>query len=77
MHPSTFEYQKPTDRQLDAMVQLRAAADVYARTLIALVPEGPDKTFLLRKLREVAMWANVSITRNPDGSPREEIPWKK
>ena len=24
----------------------------------------------LRKLREVAMWANVAITRQPDGAPR-------
>jgi hypothetical protein len=28
-------------------------------------------TYILRKLREVGMWANVSITRNPDGSPRQ------
>ena len=36
----------------------------------ALIPDGPDKTYMLRKFREVAMWANIAITRNPDGSPR-------
>jgi hypothetical protein len=38
--------------------------------LDAFVPEGPDKTYLMRKLREVAMWANVAVTRQPDGTPR-------
>ena len=70
MHPSTFEYLQPTDVQRRAMEDARAAAHGYARALEALVPDGPDKTYLLRKLREVAMWANVAITRNPDGTPR-------
>jgi hypothetical protein len=34
------------------------------------IPDGPDKTYLVRKLRECAMWANIAITRQPDGSPR-------
>lgn len=36
----------------------------------ALLPDGPDKTYALRKHREVAMWTNIAITRQPDGSPR-------
>ena len=28
------------------------------------------ETYALRKFREVAMWANIAITRNPDGSPK-------
>ena len=36
--------------------------------------EEPDKTYVLRKLREVAMWANVSLTRHADGAPREDQP---
>lgn len=71
MHDSTFQYLKPTEAQQDAMKQARDAADVYSKVLGSVIPDGPDKTYLLRKLREVAMWANIAITRQPDGSPRE------
>jgi hypothetical protein len=71
LHPSTFGYLKPTEAQIIAMGDARAAAHGYARALDALLPEGPDKTYTLRKLREVAMWANVALTRHADGSPRE------
>ena len=70
MHPSTFDYLKPTEKQMADMFDARAAAGGYAQVLEALVPEGPDKTYILRKLREVAMWVNIAITRLPDGSPR-------
>lgn len=70
MHQSMFSYLKPSDPQMDAMERARAAATTYAETLNTLLPEGPDKTYTLRKLREVAMWANVAITREADGSPR-------
>lgn len=52
------------------MEQLRAAAKVYASCLEQLLPEGADKTYTIRKLREVAMWANIAATRQADGSPR-------
>ena len=39
--------------------------------LEALLPDGPDKTFVIRNHRSNAMWANVAITRLPDGTPRE------
>ncbi len=70
MHDGTFEYLKPTDDQLDQMAVVRGHAADFARALEANVPDGPDKTYLMRKFREVAMWANVAITRNQDGSPR-------
>ncbi len=70
MHPSTFNYLQPTAEQIEAMQSVRDAAAVYANALHRFVPEGPDKTYLLRKLREVAMWVNIAITRNADGSPR-------
>lgn len=72
LHESTFDYLKPTDTQLNEMQSVREAAKVYADALEHLVPPGPDKTFILRQLREVAMWVNVAITRNSDGSPRAE-----
>ena len=70
MHPSTFEYLKPTEKQLDDMTTIRAAARKYCEVLEAILPEGPDKTFIIRNHRSNAMWANVSITRHPDGTPR-------
>lgn len=70
LHASTFEYLKPTDEQLAQMSALRAAAKVYAEELDRILPDGPDKTFVLRAHRSNAMWANVAITRQPDGTPR-------
>lgn len=71
MHASTYEYLKPTDDQLAKMARVRAAAKSYSDVIEAELPEGPDKTFMLRNHRSNAMWANVAITRQPDGTPRE------
>lgn len=71
MHPSTYEYLKPTDEQIAKMARLREAAKAYGDTLEKELPEGPDKTFVIRAHRSNAMWVNVSITRLPDGTPRE------
>ena len=70
MHNSTFEYLKPSDGQMTTMGDLRQRASVYAQALDAGLPDGPDKTYILRKFREVAMWVNIAVTRNADGSPR-------
>ena len=70
IHKSTFEYLKPTDDQMNTMGAVREAFMAFTTTIEPWVPDGPDKTYLLRKLRECAMWANIAITRNPDGSPR-------
>ena len=70
MHPTTYEYLKPTDAQMDQMAKHREAAKAYGAALEALLPDGPDKTFVIRAHRSNAMWANVAITRQPDGSPR-------
>lgn len=70
LHPSTFSYLQPTELQKDAMSVVRAGAANYAAVLESELPDGPDKTYTLRKLREVAMWANIAITRHGDGSPR-------
>lgn len=70
MHPSTFEYLKPTEAQIEQMARVRAAAATFAEALAAELPDGPDKTYAIRKHREVSMWANIAITRQPDGSPR-------
>lgn len=71
LHPSTYEYQKPTDYQIEQMAKARVAAKAYSDALEVLLPDGPDKTYVLRKHRENAMWANVAIARMPDGAPRD------
>lgn len=70
MHPSTFEYLKPTEDQIDAMRLVRSVAKEFADILEAMLPDGPDKTCALRNHRTTLMWANVAITRQPDGAPR-------
>lgn len=70
LNPSTFGYLPPTPEQMSLMQQARAAADNYAHALDRILPEGPDKTDVIRQLRTLAMWANVCITRYADGSPR-------
>lgn len=71
MHDSTFGYHKPTVDQFNKGARLRAAASIYCNALEAFMPDGPDKTYAIRKHREVAMWALVGLTRLPDGTPRE------
>jgi hypothetical protein len=70
MHLATYDYLKPTDEQVQQMNEVRHAARIYSEVLEKVLPDGPDKTSVLRQLRTVAMWANVAITRQPDGSPR-------
>jgi hypothetical protein len=70
LHDSTFGYLIPTEEQKDQMQEAREAAACYALVLDRLLPACSDKTYVLRKLREVAMWANVAITRHADGTPR-------
>lgn len=69
MHASTYEYLKPTESQMVDMARVREAARVYGEVLESL-PDGPDKTFVIRAHRSNAMWANIAITRLPDGTPR-------
>lgn len=70
LHPSTFEYLKPTDEQVAHMATVRQSFFTFAKVLDAALPDGPDKTYVMRKIREVSMWANTALTRNADGSPR-------
>ena len=72
MHKSTYEYLSPTDAQLEAMARIRAAAKAYSDILETELPDGPDKTHVIRAHRSNAMWANVAITRLPDGTPRTD-----
>ena len=71
LHPSTFQFLQPTEEQITQMALVREAARVYAEVLEKNLPEGPDKTYIIRNHRSNAMWANITITRLPDGTPRE------
>lgn len=71
LDPTTFEYLKPNDEQIRVMHLLRQAAKKYSDTLDALLPDGPDKTFVLRTHRSNAMWVNVAVMRHADGTPRD------
>ena len=70
MHPTTFDYLKLTEDQIETMRKVCEAAKVYCDVLDKYLPDGPDKTFVIRAHRSNAMWANVAITRTPDGTPR-------
>jgi hypothetical protein len=68
---STFEYLKPTEEQFERMAILRKASKDYADLLDYHLPDGPDKTYILRAHRQNAMWVNVAVTREANGKPRE------
>jgi hypothetical protein len=70
LDPTTFQYLKPTDGQIDVMNALREAASLYAAVVDQALDPGADKTYILRRIRETAMWVNVALTRHADGSPR-------
>lgn len=70
MHESTFGFLKPTETQIDEMQAVREAAKAFCDVLEACLPDGADKTFVIRAHRSNAMWANVAITRHQDGAPR-------
>jgi len=70
LHESTFGYLKPTDTQIDEMQAARELTKEYAEKIMALMPDGADKTYVVRRIRETAMWINVAITREADGTPR-------
>lgn len=72
LHENTFDYLKPTLVQQERMQACRTHAAAYAKALDDYLPDGPDKTWIMRELRTVAMWANVAITRHVDGAPRSE-----
>ena len=70
LHPSTFDYLKPREGQIEVINALREYTKEYAERIDQALDDGPDKTYILRRIRETAMWINACLTRHPDGSPR-------
>ncbi len=71
MHRSIFEYLQPTEKQVSDMARVRGAFADLLPVLNLYLPDGADKDRAVQYLRTAAMWANVAITRESDGSPRE------
>jgi hypothetical protein len=61
---------RPLDDQIERMQRVREAAEAFAEVLERELPDGPDKTFVLRNHRTTEMWSIIAITRQSDGSPR-------
>lgn len=70
MHEATFERLAPTDSQAAKIARMRTAFRLLVGEVTTDVPEGPDRTYIVRQLRTCAMWCNMAITHNADGSPR-------
>jgi len=58
------------DRQA-ALQALQEAAHEYVSHVLELVPEGDDKTYIMRKLHEVTMWVQVAMSREVHAEKRE------
>lgn len=71
LHPEAFNYLKPSEKQLFMMQGLREEFARFAIILQNALPDGADKTHVIRLIRDAAMWAHVALTREQDGSPRE------
>lgn len=66
----TYTPLKPNEEQKARMDALRDGAHIFGNLLDKLLPSGPDKTHAIRTFRTAMMWANYTIMRQPDGSPR-------
>ena len=53
------------DQELDLEVT-QNTAHAYKRAIEELVPDGPDKIYMLQKLREVQMWAKMAIEQGKE-----------
>ena len=71
-HPHVFTSVLPSEAQKARMDTMSTAFLGLLSYIHQHVPEGPDRTYVIRKVRETAMWCNVAIMRNPDGSPRSD-----
>jgi hypothetical protein len=72
MHAETFNPVTVTPAQAEKHKRLSAAAWAYLDAIEADVPEGPDRTFILRNHRTTALWAAEAVMKLPDGTPRTD-----
>ena len=63
-----FSYHAPRNTdEIDAYVELRDAARVFAQLILARTPSCPDQTVAIRCVREAVMWANSAIANEGKG----------
>lgn len=56
-----FEYQKPTDEQVEKISRVRQVCQTLHGELLENVPEGRERSLAITKLEEVSMWANKGV----------------
>lgn len=56
-----FTYHRPNEGQTTRLQELREGALKFAILINERVPDGPDKSAAIRKLRECVMTANAAI----------------
>lgn len=56
-----FTYHPPNLFQIGQMADIREAAKLLANAIVRNVPEGPDQSAAIRKVREAVMTANAGI----------------
>lgn len=65
-----FEYQKPDDRQVEKITEIRnKARELY--DILTTLPASRETSLAITKLEEVSMWANKSVVFNDKGTPAE------
>lgn len=58
-----FDYQKPTDEQVEKITEVREACKSLHNILLTL-PKSREIAVAVTKLEEVSMWANKGIVFN-------------
>ncbi len=56
-----FEYQAPTDKQLEILKSLRALCKDLYDTMLEDLPESRYRSLAITKLEEVSMWQNKAV----------------
>jgi hypothetical protein len=59
-----FTYHPCGPEKEEKYVALRNEAKTFAKMILDMAPETPERTLALRKVEEAVMWANASIARN-------------
>lgn len=59
-----FSYHQPKDDQPQRYLAIRDAARRFAKEIIVLCPESPERTLALRDVQRAVMMANASIALN-------------
>lgn len=60
----------PAPGQIEAMKILNKAAKDYADVILELLEDGADRDYIIRRIREIAMWCNVCVLKHDDGADR-------